>query len=598
VSTCSPPIKQLVNAEGVAEMVPKSKSEMTASVPERIGKYRIIGNIGNGGMAEVFLAVASGSGGFNKLHVLKLLRQDTFDNTEAIRAFQSEARVAALLNHPNVVQTYEVGEDEGNVYMVMEYLEGANLQVVLNYVRRANLADGLTLDMRMRIVVEILSGLHYVHELRDLTGQPLNLVHRDVTPHNIFVTYDGGIKLLDFGIAKSNSFSTGTQVGTIKGKVAYMAPEQVSSPDRISRRTDIFQIGLILWEGVIGRRMWAGLSECDVLLKLANNTGFDLIGPPTTDPELLRICQRAIAIAPQDRYATAEEFATELESYMASRGIRTRARDVGTYVAQLFASHRKTLRDAIQLQLRDTEHSSKPFGSGAPPTLPNLYPFPVSGNSTSSTQQPAELDGRSGVLASPGPSLLGRWPPRVWKTAALTTLSAALLALGVRALTSASSPNPPSEKPASPAEQAQMVELAVAASPAHARLFLDDVPLPSNPYRGQVKRDTGVHYVRAEAAEFVSTSLRVHLDRNSESMIALKPVSSAPASGAPVRADDREPVAQTASRSRALGRPTHAAPRVAAVDPNEVPPQKPERKDVNTSPAVSAIKLDNSDPWR
>lgn len=585
------------------DTVSTPQTEVAAKAPERIDKYRILGRIGHGGMAEVFLAVTSGPGDFNKLHVLKLLRQDVFDNLEGIRAFKSEARLAALLNHPNVVQTYEVGEDAGNVYMVMEYLEGANLQVILNHVRRMNLSRGFGLDLRMRVILEILNGLHYAHELRDLAGQPLNLVHRDVTPHNIFVTYDGGIKLLDFGIAKSTGASSGTQVGTIKGKVAYMAPEQVISPHSIGRQTDIFQLGLVLWEGIIGRRMWEGLSECDILLKLAHNAPWDMSAPPGTDPDLVRIGQRAIAIAPQERYATAEDFAAELEAYMVTRNIRARAKDVGAYVAQLFTRQRQELRNSIQHRIRNLEvapGSDRPVSDRA---LPAFYTFHASGLSESK-QLPIDAVFPGTETQSRAPTGSAGLAKPFWRRFLWLAIAGAAALMGVGTVVGARlllrNNNATAASPSAALLSAdQSVELSVSATPAQARLFLDNRPLPSNPYKGQLSKDNANHLVRAEAVGYRTATLNVRLDRNTENMIVLTP--EAPGAEAPaVSIASLPPIART-TRGRALIAAPRAAAGAATTSSSANSPNTAARAEppaAPAAPATPAIKLDNSDPWR
>lgn len=574
-------------------------------VPGQIGKYRLVGQIGHGGMAEVFLAVSSGLAGFNKLCVLKLLRSDFFDTQEGIRAFKDEARLAALLNHPNVVQTYEVGEDNGNVYMVMEYLEGENLQAILRYLRRTDTPGGFSLDMRIRVVIEILNGLHYAHELRDLAGQPLNLVHRDVTPHNIFVTYNGGIKLLDFGIAKTTAASAATQVGTIKGKAGYMAPEQVTNPSQISRRTDLFQIGLVLWEGVIGRRIWEGLSDTDVLLKLANNVPHDMLVPQGTDPELVRICQRATALQQESRFATAEEFATDLENYAATRGVHVRSKDVGAFVARLFVTHRQALDDAIQRRLRDIE------GTRSDASLSPLFTFEAGGHSQSNVHSGVAAMGfgagtRSSLTPGFGPlGPVGQLRTH-WKLGAMAGVVALSAGLGIWQATSSSSasvPAPvPSSTPAGAAKDSATVQLSVAASPAHAQLYLDNTLLPTNPFRGPVMKDQAMHSLRAEAVGFAPASVSIRLDRDVENMLALSSLPPRP-----------EPALANPAAPRQIAPPVSRLPRLPARAPKETsagvsakpttPAPSPDvaGKDPlpkSKAPATPAVRLDDSDPWR
>src|SRR4051794_26091703 len=186
------------------------------------GKYRLIAELGHGGMADVFLAVARGPIGFNKLLVVKRLKANLVDEPEYVAMLGDEARLAARLNHPNVVQTNEVGQEGDQYFIAMEYLDGQPLHRVLT---RSEKKERMPLAMHLRIVCDVLSGLHYAHELADFDGSPLNVVHRDVTPQNIFVTYDGQVKLVDFGIAKASGRDGETKTGIVKGKVTYMGPE-------------------------------------------------------------------------------------------------------------------------------------------------------------------------------------------------------------------------------------------------------------------------------------------------------------------------------------------------------------------------------------
>ncbi len=216
------------------------------------GRFRVIAEVGEGGMAKVYLAVARGFSGFNKLVVLKSLRSNLASDRACVDMFLHEARLAARLNHPNVVQTYEVIEEDGRPVMVMEYLEGQPLSQIAV---RAQADKRFTLSMRLHVLCDVLAGLHYAHELRDFDGTALDLVHRDVSPQNIFVTFEGQVKLLDFGIAKvvHTSAPAETDAGVLKGKVLYMAPEQIAG-EALDRRADIFAVGVMLWEALAGER--------------------------------------------------------------------------------------------------------------------------------------------------------------------------------------------------------------------------------------------------------------------------------------------------------------------------------------------------------
>ena len=196
------------------------------------GRYRLIAELGQGGMATVYLAVSVGTPGFRKLAVVKLLRPEIAVDQEFVQMFLDEARLCARLSHPNIVQTYDVGVDEVGHLMAMEYLDGVSLHAAASKLGKTG--GPLTFSMQARVLLDVLEGLRYAHELKDYDGRSLDIVHRDVTPHNIFVTFDGQVKLLDFGIAKAATSSVKTATGVIKGKLTYMAPEQargVKGPD-------------------------------------------------------------------------------------------------------------------------------------------------------------------------------------------------------------------------------------------------------------------------------------------------------------------------------------------------------------------------------
>ena len=207
-------------------------------------------------MADVFLAVQSGptGSGFQKLMVVKRLRQNLADEPEFVAMLVDEARIAARLNHPNVVQTNEVGELNGQYFIAMEYLDGQPLHRI-QHRNAQRQKDGATApfskDLQYVVLLDVLAGLHHAHELLDYDGTPLQIVHRDMTPHNIFVTYEGQVKVVDFGIARAVGRSAETRQGIIKGKVRYMAPEQAIGHN-VDRRADVFAIGIILWEVASG----------------------------------------------------------------------------------------------------------------------------------------------------------------------------------------------------------------------------------------------------------------------------------------------------------------------------------------------------------
>ena len=326
------------------------------------GRHRFIAEIGHGGMSEVYLtATQGGLGGFQKLVVVKLLRRDLAEDENFRQMFLDEARLSARLSHPNVVQTYDVGDDRGRYYITMEYLEGQTFERV----RRARGASTqFPLGMQLHMLIQVLSALQYAHDLTDYDNTALSIVHRDVTPSNVFLTYDGQVKLVDFGIAKMLDSVNHTCAGVIKGKARYAAPEQIAGT-AIDRRADLFSVGAMLWEILASKPIWAGLPEREVVRRAGSG---ELPRLPVGAPEALQqICWKAMAFRPDDRYPSAEAMRGELERQLAQLDAVPRERALGAAVSELFADERARIRGIIEAQLR----GSRPGGSSALP-LPAL----------------------------------------------------------------------------------------------------------------------------------------------------------------------------------------------------------------------------------
>ncbi len=312
-----------------------------------IGKYQLIASLGHGGMADVYLAVVRGPVGFNKLTVIKRLRPSLAEEPEFLAMFLDEARLAARLNHPNVVQTNEVAEFDGVYFIAMEYLDGQPLNRIFHRVHKQGNPPR---DLLLRIVADSLAGLHHAHELKDYDGTPLCVVHRDASPHNIFVTYDGQTKVVDFGIAKAATRSAETRGGILKGKIAYMAPEQ-SRSEEVDRRADVFAMGLVMWEALAGSRQRRG-SDLDMLDSIARGDARRVSSVwPECPRALEEIVARATAPSKQDRYATANEMRQDILAYLDGAGARTTAEEVGKLVSELFEGKRAEMRAIIERQL-------------------------------------------------------------------------------------------------------------------------------------------------------------------------------------------------------------------------------------------------------
>jgi serine/threonine-protein kinase len=483
-------------------------------------KYRILAELGEGGMANVYLAVARGPGGFNKLLVLKAIREDLALQPDLLAMFLDEARLAARLSHPNVVQTIEVSELRGRPVIVMEYLDGQPLSTILH---RPECRD-MTLGMRLRTVSAALDGLQYIHDLADFDGTPLQLVHRDVSPHNVFVTFDGQVKLLDFGIAKGLISRARTSTDVIKGKIRYMAPEQMCG-EAVDRRADIFSAGVILWEIATSRRIWHGRSEVNVMHAVLNEG----VPPPNTveptvAPELNEICMRALARAPGDRFQTAGDFQTALEGYLERMGSRVSQKEIGKYLAKAFAENRARTREVIEAELKKSEADTAETSSGR-------FAFPAQLVSLSNGAESGSVE----------PVVAPQTPRRGWAALA-AALAAGAIVSGVLifhkpsqgagsqpsastaadTLMTAAAPAPPTVDPAATASVAPVhtVQVQLSTAPASAALFFDGKRI-DNPFSGSYPADPLKHSLRAEAPGYISATSDIVLDRDVKLVLPL-----------------------------------------------------------------------------
>lgn len=298
-------------------------------------------------MADVFLATRLGPAGFAKLVVIKRLREELASLAEGPSyrgLLLDEAKLSARLQHPNIVQTFEVGDVGGVPYLAMEYLEGQPLDRVLAAAARAYLP--VPLEIVLRVISDVLAGLDYAHGLVDYDGSPLGIVHRDVSPHNVFVTYHGEVKLVDFGVAKYAYSSVETEAGLIKGKLTYMAPEQALRAP-IDCRADLFPVGILLWECLAGRTMMPRNNPPGALQKLLYEP-LQSLGEvrPDLPPALVAICDRALQRDPEQRYQCADEMRADLEDLVTQLGL-PRA-DLQGFVLRLFEREREARTRQIQ----------------------------------------------------------------------------------------------------------------------------------------------------------------------------------------------------------------------------------------------------------
>ncbi|MDB4945968.1 MAG: serine/threonine protein kinase [Labilithrix sp.] len=313
-----------------------------------LGKYRIIAELGHGGMADVLLAMCRGPAGtgFTKLVVLKRVREHLAHDPEFIAMLVDEARITARLNHPNVVQTLEVGFENDEYFLALEFLDGQPLRRLQR--RGARRGTPLDRDLSYVIIADTLAGLDHAHALADYDGTPLGIVHRDVTPHNVFVTYEGIVKVVDFGIAKATGRAVETKHGIVKGKIRYMSPEQAMGRD-VDRRTDVFAVGVMLWEAATGRRFWPQGDEESLVTRLISGD-FERsprAAQPDVPPAIDAICRKALAYDPDDRYGTAAAVRQDLEAFLGDKILDARRR-LGPYAASLFEKDRAAVRAVVE----------------------------------------------------------------------------------------------------------------------------------------------------------------------------------------------------------------------------------------------------------
>lgn len=326
------------------------------------GRYQLLAKLGSGGQADIYLAAALGTLGVDKLVVIKRAKPGLADDAAGLVVFLDEARLALRLNHPNIVHTYEVGEERGVHFIAMEYIEGRSLKELLGDPR----AGGFGPAIWLRVIADALSGLQHAHGLRDYDGTPLDIVHRDISPHNILVSYDGVTKLLDFGIAKASVTSSTTEPDVLKGKAAYMAPEQALGS--IDRRSDVFAMGVVLWEMLAGRRLYEGEAFA-VLQQLVHAPIPRIRGVvPELDEELDELVARALEKEPAARYQSANEMRQAIERYLRKTGQVVREPEVGEAMASAFGDARAEVQAKIQQAM--TRRAGAPAKSAEMPAAP------------------------------------------------------------------------------------------------------------------------------------------------------------------------------------------------------------------------------------
>jgi serine/threonine protein kinase len=327
---------------------------LDAPAPQTLKKYTLLGQIAKGGMADVFLARADGLGGFERLLVIKRILPELARDTEFVRMFLDEARIAATLHHSHIVQVYDVDMAEGYVFYAMEHLHGKDTATMLE--RSSKRAQRIPIGNAIAIVTAVAAGLHYAHEQWGSDGRPLDIVHRDVAPNNVIVTYDGNVKLIDFGIARAANNLSRTRFGLFKGKLPYASPEQARC-EPVDRRTDVFSLGVLLYELTTGQPLFEADTDYE-LLRLVSEAM--VVRPRLRDKayprELEAIVLKALARDRDDRYPTTQALQRDLEVFARQRQLDLTAMSLARLMERLFAEELQQWQRAQHAGLTLEQH--------------------------------------------------------------------------------------------------------------------------------------------------------------------------------------------------------------------------------------------------
>ncbi|MBN2357916.1 MAG: serine/threonine protein kinase [Deltaproteobacteria bacterium] len=332
---------------------------------EVLGRYQLLTELASGGMATLYLARASGPAGFEKLVAIKRIHPHLSHERVFLEMFLDEARIAARIHHPNVVQIYDLGESDQSFYIAMEYIEGESLARLAGTVWQQQQASGQKIGLPLAeagfMVAEAAAGLHAAHELRGPDNESLNLVHRDISPHNILVTYDGFVKLVDFGVAKARGRLTSTTDRSLKGKIAYMSPEQILGKE-VDRRSDLFSLGIVLYEMTTARRLFKQPNEAATINQILQGK----IPLPHTlyagfPPALEQIVMRALQLDPAKRFQSADEMRRAIQQLLPALGAPISASEISALMQRTF-----TDRIELKVKLRTT-------GGSAPPSADEVF---------------------------------------------------------------------------------------------------------------------------------------------------------------------------------------------------------------------------------
>ena len=339
----------------------------------RVGDYELLTELATGGVASVSVARHVGDAGFERLVAIKRVHRHLLRDPDVFASLADEARLSALVRHPNVVATHEVLDQKGELLLVQEYVEGVSLALLHKRVGARQDAR-LPVDAVARIAIDFLRGLHAAHEAVDMRGAPLGLVHRDVSPQNVLVGVDGVSRLIDFGVARAEGRIIETQGGILKGKLAYMAPEQVGERP-VDRRADIFASGVVVWELLVGARPFDGIGEAESMARVLA-AEIDLTAITARSADLAPIVARALARKPAARWATAEDLAEAIAEAVRPATDAVMRALVKDIAGELIEERRSAIREELG-RAEEEALADDPFAAPEPIPLPKQAPLPA-----------------------------------------------------------------------------------------------------------------------------------------------------------------------------------------------------------------------------
>lgn len=445
----------------------------------QLGRFEIICPLAKGGMAALYLARAAGIGGFERLFAIKLIHEHLSRDERFVQMFLDEARLAARIRHTNVVPVYEVGIHADRHFLVMEYLSGETLGAALSSTWPKGLPFPPTLVPL--VIASAAEGLHAAHELRDVNGASLGVIHRDVTPQNIMLGDDGAVRVMDFGVARALDQLSESLPGSFKGTPAYMAPEQVLSGD-IDRRADIFALGIILWEMTVGKRLFKAKSDVATTMNVLQR---EIVAPSTIYPgypaELEAIVMKALDRNRERRFATARDLAEALQSYEMSLGSRAGAGDLERWMSNTFAvriTERRRL-EKVALDPKLTTSVQLPIQlASASSGLPSLTPAPIRLDLSDDSEVTALSTVEVG-LGTPPPVVSAPKRRVAWTIGAMVLLGSAIL--GGKLLTWDPDPNTPPAAASPQPMVAPATPKEVSPQPSEGQAVGAQAPLPDPP---------------------------------------------------------------------------------------------------------------------